>query len=290
MHNREGKIMVRYSILIPVYNKLECLKKYFKYIENQKFQNYEIIVVDDCSNDGSFEYLSERLKHNNKMKLSRNAINKGIGNVRNTLLSMASGEYILFVDPDDYIEISLLEELDKYYNLNLDIIRYQNVIEPVGKKQFLLENGKNLYRYSCEATNVISGEMALLLWSFGERNINTFPWTYAIKRKIFDGVKYPEISLLEDFAITPYLIAKSNKIKAIEYIGYHYLKYDESLSTNSADFALEKLKIFKQVVELAKYYISMTQVSLQTKELYYNDVENRYKIREKKIYSKLNKK
>ena len=71
---------------------------------------------------------------------------------------------------------------------------------------------------------------------------------------------------------------------------YHYLKYDESLSTNSADFALEKLKIFKQVVELAKYYISMTQVSLQTKELYYNDVENRYKIREKKIYSKLNKK
>lgn len=290
MHNREGKIMVRYSILIPVYNKLECLKKYFKYIENQKFQNYEIIVVDDCSNDGSFEYLSERLKYNNKMKLSRNAINKGIGNVRNTLLSMASGEYILFVDPDDYIEISLLEELDKYYNLNLDIIRYQNVIEPVGKKQFLLENGKNLYRYSCEATNVISGERALLLWSFGERNINTFPWTYAIKRKIFDGVKYPEISLLEDFAITPYLIAKSNKIKAIEYIGYHYLKYDESLSTNSADFALEKLKIFKQVVELAKYYISMTQVSLQTKELYYNDVENRYKIREKKIYSKLNKK
>lgn len=282
--------MVRYSILIPVYNKLECLKKYFKYIENQKFQNYEIIVVDDCSNDGSFEYLSERLKYNNKMKLSRNAINKGIGNVRNTLLSMASGEYILFVDPDDYIEISLLEELDKYYNLNLDIIRYQNVIEPVGKKQFLLENGKNLYRYSCEATNVISGERALLLWSFGERNINTFPWTYAIKRKIFDGVKYPEISLLEDFAITPYLIAKSNKIKAIEYIGYHYLKYDESLSTNSADFALEKLKIFKQVVELAKYYISMTQVSLQTKELYYNDVENRYKIREKKIYSKLNKK
>lgn len=282
--------MVRYSILIPVYNKLECLKKNFKYIENQKFQNYEIIVVDDCSNDGSFEYLSERLKYNNKMKLSRNAINKGIGNVRNTLLSMASGEYILFVDPDDYIEISLLEELDKYYNLNLDIIRYQNVIEPVGKKQFLLENGKNLYRYSCEATNVISGERALLLWSFGERNINTFPWTYAIKRKIFDGVKYPEISLLEDFAITPYLIAKSNKIKAIEYIGYHYLKYDESLSTNSADFALEKLKIFKQVVELAKYYISMTQVSLQTKELYYNDVENRYKIREKKIYSKLNKK
>lgn len=281
--------MVRYSILIPVYNKLECLKKYFKYIENQTFQNYEIIVVDDCSNDGSFEYLSEKLKYNNKMKLSRNAINKGVGSVRNTLLSMATGEYILFVDPDDYIETSLLEELDKYCDLDLDIIRYQNVIEPVGEKQISLENDKNLYRYSCEVTNVISGEKALLLWSFGERNINTFPWTYAIKRKIFDGVKYPEISLLEDFAITPYLIAKSNKIKAIDYIGYHYLKYDESLSTNSADFALEKLKIFKQVVELAKYYISITQISLQTKELYYNDVENRYNIREKKVYSKFNK-
>ena len=112
------------SIVIPAYNASETIKACIdSVVKNVKDANlsYEIIVVDDGSNDGSFEYLSERLKHNDKMKLSRNPINRGIGSVRNALLSMASGKYILFVDPDDYIETLLLEELDKYYNLDLDI-------------------------------------------------------------------------------------------------------------------------------------------------------------------------
>lgn len=278
--------MMKYSLMIPVYNKVECLKKYLSTIINQNIIDYEVIIVDDFSNDGSYEYLKEIEKTCNKIKVYRNNKNMGIGYTRNKLISHSSGKYLIFVDPDDYIEENLLRELDRYYDSNLDVIRFQNVIEPVGAAQILNEHGKNLYRYSCSPTGVINGEQALLEWFFGERKINTFPWTYAIKKEIYNGVKYPEVSFLEDLAITPYLIAKSKKIKAIDFVGYHYLKYDNSLSTNSDDYAIYKLKILKQIIELANLYISTTDISEQTKKLYYEDLENRYNIRKEKIYSK----
>lgn len=151
---------------------------------------------------------------------------------------------------------------------------------------FIKKLQKNLYRYSCKPTDIIPGEEAFLLWCFGERNINTFPWTYAMKRELFNDVRYPNTKVLEDFPITPYLIAKSSNVKAIDYVGYHYLKYDSSLSNDLNKNAIEKLKIFKEMVELAKYYISKATISLETKELYYKDVENRYNIRKEKVYKK----
>lgn len=279
--------MIKYTIMVPVYNKIECLKKYFLTIINQNFSDYEVVAVDDCSSDGSYEYLKKIEKMCDKLTVYRNKKNLGIGETRNILVSKSEGKYLLSIDPDDYIEVSLLREINKYSSLDLDIIRFQNVIEPVGQKQIINEQGKNLYRYSCKPTNIISGEEALLLWCFGERNINTFPWTYAIKKELFNGVYYPNTKVLEDFPITPYLIAKSSKVKAIDYVGYHYLKYDSSLSSNLNKNAIEKLKIFKEMVELAKYYISKTDISRETKELYYKDVDNRYNIRKEKIYKKI---
>lgn len=279
--------MIKYTIMVPVYNKIECLKKYFLTIINQNFSDYEVVVVDDCSSDGSYEYLKKIEKMCDKLTVYRNKKNLGIGETRNILVSKSEGKYLLSIDPDDYIEVSLLREINKYSSLDLDIIRFQNVIEPVGQKQIINEQEKNLYRYSCKPTNIISGEEALLLWCFGERNINTFPWTYAIKKELFNGVYYPNTKVLEDFPITPYLIAKSSKVKAIDYVGYHYLKYDSSLSSNLNKNAIEKLKIFKEMVELAKYYISKTDISRETKELYYKDVDNRYNIRKEKIYKKI---
>lgn len=277
--------MSKYSVMIPVYNKINCLKSFFHTVLEQDYKNYEIIVVDDCSCDGSYEYLLNLKNKYKNLKVFKNEMNLGIGETRNILISKASGEYLLFVDPDDYIETSLLTEIDKYSNLDLDIIRFQNIIEPIGENQLLLEQGKDPYRYSCNNTDIISGEQALILWFFGEKKINTFPWTYAIKRELFNDVKYPKISVLEDFAITPYLIAKSNKIKAIDYVGYHYLKYDNSLSTNSRENAIDKLKIFKEVIKLSRHYIDKTSISSKTKNLYYKDINNRYNIRKEKIDS-----
>ena len=64
------------------------------------------------------------------------------------------------------------------------------------------------------------------------------------------------------------------------------MKYDNSLSSGLNNNSIEKLKIFKKMIELLKYYIDKTSISLETKELYYKDVENRYNIRKEKVYKK----
>lgn len=61
--------MIKYTIMLPVYNKLECLKKYLSTIINQNIIDYEVIIVDDFSTDGSYEYLKEIEKTCNKLKV-----------------------------------------------------------------------------------------------------------------------------------------------------------------------------------------------------------------------------
>lgn len=275
---------VKYSILVPVYNKLEYLQKYFKFITNQTYLNYEIIVVDDNSIDGSYEYLSELENEYSNLHVYKNLENMGLGENRNILLSKSNGEYVLFIDPDDYVEIDLLKQID-INNDALDIIRYQNIIEPVTKNQKLKESDKDKYRYSVKETGIISGEEALLSWCLGERKINTFPWTYAYKKELFYDISYPKTTVLEDFAITPYLIAKSKKVKAIDYVGYHYLLYDDSLSKkdNDLESAKTKLVLLKEMILLSERLMNTTDLSNKAKKVYIDDIWSRYYIREEKV-------
>ena len=272
---------IKYSILVPVLNKKEYLIKYFPKIVSQSFDNYEIVVVDDASIDGSYEYLKDSYKNIN---LIRNNKNYGIGYTRNVLISNAKGKYIIFVDPDDYIETNLLAEIDKEID-DVDVLRFQNVIEPMTPNRIEQEMGKDKYRYGCNPIGSITGEEALLKWFLGERNINTFPWTYVIKKDLYNGVHYPELNYLEDFAITPYLIAKAKKIKAITFVGYHYLLYDNSLSSNDNNLSskVKKLQTLYDVVQLAIINISSTNISNESKKIYIDDVINRYNIRKAKL-------
>ena len=272
---------IKYSILVPLYNKKECLIKYFSKIVKQSFDNYEIVVVDDASTDGSSEYLKDSYKN---IKVIRNSENHGLGYTRNVLIHNAKGKYLIFVDPDDYIEIDLLSEIDKEIE-DVDILRFQNVIEPMTPNRIEQEMGKDKYRYGCNPVDNITGEEALLKWCLGERNINTFPWTYVIKKDLYNGVYYPELNNLEDFAITPYLIAKAKKIKAITFVGYHYLLYDNSLSSNDNNLSskVKKLQTLYDVVQLAIINISSTNISNESKKIYIDDVINRYNIRKAKL-------
>ena len=89
---------MRVSILIPLYNQEELIKKCLNSIPNR--DDIEIIVVDDCSTDNSFNVVKENYS---KVKLIKNDKNLGIGLTRNKLLDNASGDYIFFLDSDDYL-------------------------------------------------------------------------------------------------------------------------------------------------------------------------------------------
>lgn len=279
--------MPKFSFMIPVYNKSEYLKCYLNKVLNQTYEDYEVIIVDDYScEDDSYEYLSSVANENSKIKLYRNSKNIGIGLTRNVLLNRAKGKYLIFVDPDDYVEEKLLEKVNDSLADDIDIVRFQNIVEPMTENQRIIESSKNPHRFSCDPTGIITGETALLKWCLGERKINTMPWTYCVKKELYNDVEYPDTPLLEDFAITPYLLAKEKKVIAIDFIGYHYLQYDNSLTKTNVSmeekviFARRKLELFKEIIQLTKENIEGTDISDEAKWIFLQDVYNRYHIRE----------
>ena len=105
--------MIKISIIIPVYNTEKYLKKCLDSIINQTLKSLEIICIDDCSTDNCLHILKEYQLKDNRIKIIEQKENKGQGVARNLGLNIAEGEYIMFLDPDDWLELNALEILYK---------------------------------------------------------------------------------------------------------------------------------------------------------------------------------
>ena len=101
--------MTKFSILIAHYNNYQYFTECYDSILKQTYQDYEIILVDDCSIDDSFEKIIELTKGNPKVKLFRNEQNSGVGLTKKRCIELASGEICGFVDPDDTLTENALK-------------------------------------------------------------------------------------------------------------------------------------------------------------------------------------
>ncbi|MCD1118990.1 glycosyltransferase family 2 protein [Chryseobacterium turcicum] len=101
--------MVKFSILIAHYNNYNYFIECYKSILNQTYQNFEIILVDDCSTDNSYQKIVELTKDNANVKVFRNEENRGVGYTKRKCVEMASGEICGFVDPDDALVENALQ-------------------------------------------------------------------------------------------------------------------------------------------------------------------------------------
>ncbi len=125
------------SIIIPVYNVEKYLEECLDSIINQIYENIEIICVNDCSTDNSEKILTSYAKKDNRIKVINQTKNEGAGIARNIALKIAKGEYIFYVDGDDYISSDCLQKLLKLEKeTNADIVMGKNKI-------FLNKEGKN---------------------------------------------------------------------------------------------------------------------------------------------------
>lgn len=104
--------MAKFSIIVPVYNVIPYIKECLGSLVNQNYKDYEICIVDDGSTDGSGEICDEYKNKFSCIKLLHQP-NQGVSAARNNALDMAGGDYIWFVDADDYIIGNALEYLDK---------------------------------------------------------------------------------------------------------------------------------------------------------------------------------
>lgn len=116
--------MTKFSIIIPVYNVENEIRECLNSIQNQTFTDFEVLCVDDCGKDNSIKIIEEEYaSKDSRFKILRHEHNKGVSAARNTALEAVTGDFLFFVDSDDWIELNTLEifneNIAKY---NKDII------------------------------------------------------------------------------------------------------------------------------------------------------------------------
>ena len=105
--------MCKFTIITPQYNSFHLMDEYFKSLENQTFKDFEVIIVDDCSTDDSYYKLVEYAEKSKlNIRIFRTENNSGPGNARNVGLDNVKGDWITFIDNDDWVVDNFLEEID----------------------------------------------------------------------------------------------------------------------------------------------------------------------------------
>lgn len=158
--------MCKVSFIIPVYNTEQFIGRCLDSILCQEYGDYEIICIDDSSTDSSLQILNEYSNKNPQIKVMQNTTNKGVANVRNCMLNNASGDYIWFVDSDDYIKEDSLEVIDsllRKYNPDVLLFGTEDLIQEnldvrVNEKRSLDINstisGKELFLKICKESEI----------------------------------------------------------------------------------------------------------------------------------------
>lgn len=233
--------MPKFSIIVPVYNVEKYIKKCLDSIFAQTLKDFEVIVINDGTKDKSIELIK-----NYDVKII-NQKNQGLSAARNRGVKESRGEYLLFLDSDDYLEKDTLKELNESFKNNPDIVRFQ--IREV------YEDGK-VITYQEIPFNNKNGVEAFKL--FTKYHFVENAWCYAIKRKYYlkEKFSFKVGTYHEDFGLIPLVILKANIVNSIPYIGYNYVQRQGSIM-NLKDYS----KTEKKVDDFYNHYLFLLEES-----------------------------
>lgn len=202
------------SIVLPVYNVETYLAPCLESLVSQNFPNMEIIAVNDGSTDKSPEILKDfQSRFPEKIKIFTTE-NKGVSHARNYGASMASGEYLWFVDSDDFISedaCRLLYEKAKKDKNELVLFSHYEENQKTGER--------TVSPCPCKEQNFSVKERPEQLALF-----SPYPWDKLIKRSLFDGLFFPEGIRFEDLPVAFLLMTKASSVGYVEKPLYTYRK------------------------------------------------------------------
>lgn len=254
--------MNKLSVIVPVYNTSNYLRKCLDSIVNQSMKDIEIIIVNDGSEDNSesiIKHWIENNKHVNVKYLKKE--NGGLSDARNYGIRYATGKYIAFIDSDDYIDKNLFKNLGKYMDDDIEVIKFK--IKTVDEKGNILEILDGPVFEKC------TGEEAFKKLCIEDRYIDP-ACIYLYKRDFFisNNFKYRVGTYHEDFGLTPLIIINAKSFVSTNQCGYNYLQRNDSI-TGSKNIKKE----IKKADDVLKHYDNMIEqldtynISQKTKNL-----------------------
>lgn len=240
--------MPKVSIVVPVYNVEKYLDRCVTSLANQTLQDIEIILVDDQSPDNSPEMCNEWVAKDSRIKVIHKTKNQGLGLARNSGLEIASGQYVTFVDSDDYLELNALEQL---YNTavvkDLDICYGSFCYDRFdGSKHPKLEVKKETFFIGRREVDQFLLDMVGPVPSFPKE----VKFSVSVCKAIFKLDVFRKNNLLfgsekeiasEDFLFHLNFINKVDRIGILPFCYYHYCENGESITHTYSDAKFNRI-------------------------------------------------
>lgn len=208
------------SIIVPVYKVEQYLKRCMDSVLNQTYKNIEIILVDDGSPDNCPALCDEYAKIDSRVRVIHKE-NGGLSSARNVALDSVKGDYIFFVDSDDWLALDTLEVLNEYLEKDYDMISFQRTYLTEEK---VVEKGEKNPK-DMDVSQYIDA-------SFLGR-YDFFVTTKIFKTEVFNNVRFLEGRNYEDLEVMHRLFLNMKKVVGLDYFLYYYWKGNEGAITNT---------------------------------------------------------
>lgn len=251
------------SVIVPVYNVEEYLGRCVDSILSQTYGDFELILVNDGSCDSSGRICDDYAELDSRIRVIHKA-NGGIGSARNAGLEIAKGEYISFLDSDDWIELDFFEVLlNLLLKYDADISQVFFIQETRTKKDrdFAVVRKKDAQVYDGRD---VMGNLFGRLTGFR----TTVVWNKLYRRELFDGIRIPENMVFEDEACIHEILYRARRLVVNDSTLYHYTWRDNSLSNQAQP--LKYLDLVKAGEMRLRFFAERQE------EEYYLEALNRY--------------
>ena len=244
-----NKLFPTISVIVPVYNTKRYLPKCLDSIASQTFTDFEVLMIDDGSTDGSGE-ICEQYSRNDSRFITIHQSNQGVSVSRNNGLQRARGKYISFVDSDDYIHPQMLELLYKAIrqgDYDLAVACYQSVMvnEKIAPQQIISPCFKNIS---------IHDAIIRLFGTAGEDMLYGSCCNKLYKKRLLGGISFSNIEMSEDLFFNMRVFCKASKAVGVEQVLYYYVQHGAS--------AVHRLSIRKEEDRMNVLYKCLDFLSL----------------------------
>lgn len=228
------KLNPKVSIIVPVYNTADYLSACLDSLLAQTYENLEIIIIDDGSTDNSPAIIESYAKKDSRIKTTRQK-NQGLSGARNAGLKETTGEYVTFVDSDDMIEPSMLQDMIialEDTNSDIAVCSFKEIY-PNGK---IVHFNKNLPKKVYDTKSALKAMLQ-------ERGFMISTTMKLFPTKYFKDIKFPVGKLHEDVGTTYKLIQKARNIIFLPQEYYLYCHYGDSIISKFNDHKLDLINL-----------------------------------------------
>lgn len=265
MNNQEKSEQPFFSIIMPTYGVERYIAAALKSIQEQTFSNWELIVVDDCTKDRSAEIAEEFAGRDARIRVIHHEENKGLSEARNTGTGEAEGRYIWYMDPDDSVDSTLLEDAYKSLQKNPAQILVFGLNE-----EYYEKNGAFSYRHTiCPEEHYFKSaeELRPYVITLEQETLYGYAWNkmYELSYLRTLKLKYENVKLIEDIVFNIKFCMDITTMNTLPKAPYHYAKRMEENLTNKyvPDYFRLHRKRISMLLEQHKYWNCCPQETIR---------------------------